>query len=607
MPWRAGVVAVATLVLSAYVASGFSRTSYVASGFSRTVHAQQPDRLVLRGATVIDGTGAAPIRNASIVIEGDTIQAVGANVAPPAGATVIDLAGKFVIPGLVESHAHYEEWMGELFLNHGVTSAFAIGGNFGRVKQDSQKTGTRAPRIYDTAGDPRINPSMDEAAVRAGVREWLKTHPDFARLRDYTPESSRTFAWAADEIHRAGLVVFGHTNNAPESVGRGHDILEHMWGFIVPLLSPAELEDFKRGRNLHWSLFIKDWPRLEGWMREAIARGVSINPTLTYELGSLSAHAARHEREIYAVNQHPSLAVYYPSNIAGSLLQKQRQIRNFSGKYENLVLLSRLTPDERQQFAHGYTLAGELLKRWVALGGKIQAGTDTISGGTPGLSLHHEMELLVEAGLTPMQALQSATSWSAEMLAWKNGARGRPKVGSLAPGAFADLVVLSADPLQDIANTKAIERVMKGGRFVALGYDPAYYSFTRAPRSIAMATPRPEISEITPHTVVEGSADFDLVVRGVGFVSNSVVRIDGVSLPTTFVNPRMIRARVPASIVRSADPNPFDAPGPDQHTGIFGDRTTAISVFNAPPEGGTSNSISLRIRAKWMGLDDDVR
>ena len=581
-----------------------SAVAYVASGFSRTTQVQAAT-LVLRGATVIDG--AAAVSNATIVIEGETIQAIGAAPAVPAGATVVDLAGRFVIPGLVESHAHYEEWMGELFLNHGVTSAYAIGGNFGRAKQESQKSATRAPRLYDTAGDPRITPSMTEADVRAGVREWLKTGPDFARLRDYTPEWSRAFGWAADEIHRGGLLVFGHTNDAPESVGKGHDVLEHMWGFIVPLLSPAELEDFKRGRSLHWSLFIRDWPRIEGWMRDAIARGVYINPTLVYELGSLSAHAAVHEREIAAVNQHSSLAVYYPPNIAASLVQKQRQIRNFSGKYENLVLLSRLTADERRQFAHGYRLAGELLKRWVALGGKIQAGTDTISGGTPGLSLHHEMELLVEAGLTPVQALQSATAWSAEMLAGKDDARGRPKVGSLAPGSFADLVVLGADPRQSIANTRRIERVMKGGRFLTLGYDPAYYSFTRPPRSIAMATPRPEISEITPHTVVEGSADFDLTVRGVGFVSNSVVRIDGVSMPTAFVNPRVIRARVPASLVRSADPNPFDAPGPDQHTGIFGDRTVSIGVFNAPPEGGTSNSVALRIRAKWMGLDDDIR
>jgi hypothetical protein len=78
-------------------------------------------------------------------------------------------------------------------------------------------------------------------------------------------------------------------------------------------------------------------------------------------------------------------------------------------------------------------------------------------------------------------------------------------------------------------------------------------------------------------------------------------------MPTTFVNPRVIRARVPGSLVRSADPNPFDAPGPDQHTGVFGDRTIAVTVFNAPPEGGTSNNVSLRIRATWMGLDDSPR
>lgn len=572
-----------------------------------TTLAQGPgSRTVLRGATVITGRAATPIRDAVIVIDGETIQSVGGKETTyPPDATVIDAAGKFIIPGLVESHAHYEEWMGELFLNHGVTTAFAIGGNFGGAKQASQRSASRTPRLYDTAADPRIDPSMNEAEVRESVRAWLKSRPDFARLRDYTEESSRTFPWAADEIHRAGLLVFGHTMHAPESVRAGHDIVEHMWGFIVPLMSPQEVEDFKAGRHLHWSLFIRDWPRFEQSMRAAIAQGAYLNPTLVYELGSLSAHAMRHEREMQELHANTSLMVYYPQNIAQSLVQKQRQIRNFNGKYENLVLLSRLTPDERKEFERGYKLAGELLKRWVALGGKIQAGTDTISGGTPGLSLHQEMELLVEAGLTPMQALQSATVWSAEMLAGKNGALGPPKVGSIAPGMFADLVILSADPLQDIGNTKKIERVMKGGRFVPLGYDPAYFSFSRPPRSIAMATPAPELSEIAPHTVLEGSSDVELTVRGVGFVRNSVVRVNGVSVPTTFVNPRVIKAAIPASVVKSAEPNRFDAPGPDQHTGVFGDRTAVITVFNAPPEGGTSNSISLRIRAKWMGLGDD--
>jgi hypothetical protein len=205
-----------------------------------------------------------------------------------------------------------------------------------------------------------------------------------------------------------------------------------------------------------------------------------------------------------------------------------------------------------------------------------------------------------------MQALRSATIWSAEMLAGVNGVRGRPKVGSIAPGAFADLAVLSANPLADISNTTRIERVMKGGRFVSLGYDPAYFSFTSPPRSIAMATPAPRISEISPHTVLAGSPDFELTVRGVGFVGNSIVKVDGASVRTIFVNPRVLKANLSASIVESAEPNPFDAPGPDQESGVFGDPTVVITVYNPPPEGGTSNGVALRIRAKWMGLKDEI-
>jgi len=564
--------------------------------------------IVLRGATVITGTGDPPIPDAVVVIEGEKIAVVGGKgTSYPSDANVIELPGKYIIPGLVESHAHYEEWMGEVMLNHGVTTALAIGGNFGRRKEDWQRSNSRSPRIFDTAGDARIRPGMKEEEVREIVRGWLKAKPDFARLDDYNESFSQVWRWAADEIHKAGLMVFGHTENAPESIRAGHDVVEHIWGFVIPMMTPKEHEDFQAGRYLHWSTFLRDWARLEQVMREAIAQGTYVNPTFGYELGSLSQWAAKHEREIYELYSDPFLKAYYPQNIAQSLLQKQRQIRNFSRKYENLVLLTRLTPAEREEFQRGYRLAGQFLKRYVQLGGKLQAGTDTISGGTPGHNLHQEMELFVEAGLTPMQALQSATLWSAEMLAGKNGVRGHPQVGVVSTGAYADLVVLSGNPMEDISNTRKIDRVMKGGRFIKLGYDPAYYSFTRAPRSIAMATPQPEISEISPHTALEGSPDFELLIHGVGFVGNSVVRVDNVSLPTTFINPRLIKAKIPGSLVRSATPNPYDAPGPEQHSGVFGDPTISISVYNPPPEGGTSNNVALRIRAKWMGLEDDIQ
>lgn len=572
----------------------------VTSPFLRS---QQDAPIVLRGATLINGSGNTPLAGAVLVIEGERITAVGGpGTSYPSNATVLDVSGKFIIPGLVESHSHYEEWMGEVFLNHGVTSAMAVGGNFGAKKEASWRSDARSPRIFDTAGDPRLSPSMTQEQVRTAVQEWLRQKPDFARMPTYDNRWARIYPWAVEEIHRGGLMTFGHTENAPESVRAGQDVVEHIWGYLIPGMSPQEHEDFQKGKYLHWASFIRDWPRLEQLIRDAVQRGAYLNPTLQYELGSLSALAAQHEEEMYQVYRDPFLAAYFPQSIADSLLQKQRQIRNFSSKYENLVLLSRLTSQEAEEFRRGYRLAGEFLKRYVQAGGKIQAGTDTVSGGTPGLGLHHEMEMLVEAGLTAMQALQSTTSWAAAILTGRS--QSEPQVGVIRPGAFADLLVLSANPLDQISNTKKIERVMKGGKFVETGYSPSYFTFTRPPRKIAMATPTPELSALSPHTVLEGTPAFDLVVRGGGFVGNSVVRVDGVSVPTTFVNPRTLRARIPANVIERSTPNQFMAPGPEQMVGVFGDRTVQISVFNAPPEGGASNSISLRVRAKWMGVEE---
>ena len=170
----------------------------------------------------------------------------------------------------------------------------------------------------------------------------------------------------------------------------------------------------------------------------------------------------------------------------------------------------------------------------------------------------------------------------------------------IADGAYADLVVLGADPLDNIGNTKKIERVMKGGRFVQLGYTTGYGAPKPAETAIIPKTPEPEISAVAPYVVVEGSADFEIVVNGVGFVGNSVVRVDDIPVPTTFVDIRTVRAKVPAAAVSRALPNRFNAPGPEQNNGVYGDKTVKITVFNSPPDGGLSNSISLRVIAKWM-------
>jgi hypothetical protein len=323
---------------------------------------------------------------------------------------------------------------------------------------------------------------------------------------------------------------------------------------------------------------------------DAVRRGAYLNPTLHYEWGGMSKRALQRELEDYRVLSNPDLA-YIPRNVVDGILGRQRQIKNFSSRYENTPWISRLSAADRQEFETGFQNVLEFTRRYVAAGGKIHAGTDTIAGGTPGLGMHHEMEILVEAGLTPMQALKAATSWPAELLQGKNASRGNAKIGSIRAGNLADLVVVSADPLSEISNTKKIERVMKNGRWVELGYHPEYFTSVRPARPIVASNLAPTISAMQPSRVQEGSAPVHVLLEGSGFTTTSLVRVDGISVKTTFRHPRLLEFDLPAAAVARASPDPFSPPGPAQNVGIIGYRTVAVHVFNPPPDGGTSNTV----------------
>jgi len=564
------------------------------------------NRVALRGATVIDVVADTTVPDAVIVVEGDRIAAVGGRATPiPADATVVDLQGRFIIPGLFDSHVHYQPFLGELYLNFGVTSAMALGGRpvVGEAYwRNSHAPDFRAPRLYGTGRvnlNTLVNPSMTRDEVRAGVQQWLKGEPDMANVPQYSFGNQQFWTWTVEAIHEAGLFAFGHSDMAPESIRVGHDGVEHLWGFSQALMTPDELARYQRGEYLHWGLFLKDQARIDPMIRDAVARGVYLNPTMGYELGSQSSLARTHENLMYDLFRDGALMAYYPENLAQGSLLKFRAIRNFSVRHENLVPLSKLSPEEIAAFTEAYRLSGAFIKRWVDLGGKIMGGTDDPFPGATGFNQHMEMAMLVEVGLTPMQALKAMTIWGGEVMTARRKTPTLPPVGRIGPGAFADLVVLGANPLDDIDHTRRIERVMKGGRFIRLGYSPDY-TRPQAPIRAIPSTPEPEISGITPNAVAEGSPDVELTVEGVGFIKDSVVRVDGVSVPTTVVNIRTLRARIPASMVARALPNRFNEPGPFQLNGVYGDRTVKVTVFNRPPDGGTSNSVSLRVQAQWL-------
>ena len=558
---------------------------------------QTPQSLLIRGATIIDGVSDAPLRDRAILIEGNVIRDIlPANAAVPAGATVFDLNGKFVLPGLVDSHVHWEEWMGELYVNHGVTTVVALE-NVPKAQRTRSLTALDSPRVFHSADRPAFTETSSDEEVRQAMRAWLALEPDVANFQTHNERNARAFAVAAAEAHKAGLMVFGHAENAPAGLRDGLDVVEHVWGYTQAAMSPADLRAFQEGKHLTWATFVSDWAGQERMIRDTIARGGYLNPTLHYEWGGMSARARERELEDYALLSSPEL-VYFPKNIMGSLLYKHRQIKNFSSRYENMVWVNRLPTEDRRAFEAGYKNVLEFTRRFVQAGGKIQAGTDVITGGVPGLSLHHEMEMLVEAGLTPMQALKAATSWSGELLAGKNGARGDPRLGAIKPGNLADLVVVSADPTMSISNTKRIERVMKAGRFVELGYHPEYYSFTTPASSLAGSVFAPVISQISPSSVAAGAPATRVMLDGSGFTTTSLVQVNGVSVKTIFRDPKRVEFDLPARLVERATPNPYTAPGPAQDIGILGYRALSVRVFNPPPEGGMSNTISQLVRPR---------
>jgi hypothetical protein len=552
--------------------------------------AQAPSSLLIRGATIIDGLADAPIRDRAVLIEGNIIRGLPPADAPaPAGAQVLDLAGKFIIPGLFDSHVHWEAFMGELLVNHGVTSILALD-NVPKAQRARSQDAQDIPRLFHSGPRPQFTPSSTEADISEAMRVLLQSEPDLAWFPQYNGRFSRAYKLAAEAAHKAGLLVFGHTDDAPGAIRDGIDILEHVWGYAEAVMSPEELRSFQDGKLLTWATQLNDWNRLDGMIADAVRRGIYLNPTMTYEWGGMSARALARELEDYRTISNPDL-VYFPRNVSDSILARHRQIKNFSSRYDSMPWVSKLPAADRSAFEAGYKNVREFNRRWAAAGGKIQAGTDIITGGIPGFALHHEMEMLVESGLTPMQALKSATSWSAEIVEGKNKARGEAKVGSIRAGNFADLVVVSADPMSDISNTKKIERVMKNGRWVELGYHPEYFTFARPARSLAAATFAPAISSVEPKSVKAGSGPVRVVLDGSGFMMTSLVRVDGVSVKTIFRDPRHIEFDLPAPVIERATPNPYSAPGPVQNTGIIGYRAVSIHVFNPPPEGGTSNAV----------------
>lgn len=423
--------------------------------------------VALANVTVIDGTGAAPKPNHTVVIQNGRIADVGpaASIKVPAGVRTIDLAGSTVIPGIVGMHDHlfYTAAGGRsaqmsftgprLYLGSGVTTIRTTGGRAPyaeiNTKEAIESGHTPGPRVhltapYITGGSAGSAGTMAEITTPEAARRfvaywgqegatWIKAYTDIRRAE---------LKAAIDEAHKRGMKVTGHLCSVSfrEAVELGIDNLEH------GLLTATDFDPEKK---------------VDACPANSLVRvGVA-------SMRSDTAQATIKAMVEKGVGMTSTLAVYEPF-FPNRPTRDERTLEAMSPEVREAYLKMRAQIDT----AKAWTLTPAMLENamaferaFVQAGGRLAAGVDPtgLGGALPGFGDQRNYELLIEAGFTPAQTVQIMTANGAKILGVYD------KLGSVEKGKLADLVVLQGDLASDPSVIRKVTTVFKDG----VGYDSA--------------------------------------------------------------------------------------------------------------------------------------
>jgi imidazolonepropionase-like amidohydrolase len=420
--------------------------------------------VALAHVRVVDGTGAPPAEDQTIVISGGKISTVGAaaRVRPPAGAQVLDLTGHTVLPGFVGLHDHtfYTTSVRSvqlnisaprLYLASGVTTIRTTGSMSPyseiNLKEAIDQGEVAGPRMYITgpyltgeAGVGGMHELLTPAAARRVVNYWADEGASW--LKFYTTVSRAALGAAIDEAHKRGLKVTGHLCSVSfrEAVALGIDNLEHGL-FVNTEYDPEKQPDVCPAGSLPKlaELDLQSEP-VRATIRDMTAKNVAMTSTLAVF-------------ELFVPNRPPL---------------EQRMLDAMSPEVRTEYLASRARLAEPGSFGISpavFRKAQEFDVAFVRAGGLLAAGVDpTGNGGAlPGFGDQRNYELLVEAGFTPVQAVQILSANGARVL----GAY--EQYGSLTAGKLADLIVINGNPIATPGDIRKVTLVFKDG----VGYDSA--------------------------------------------------------------------------------------------------------------------------------------
>jgi hypothetical protein len=405
-------------------------------------NADAPGPTVFTNVRLIDGTGAPPVADAVVVVEHGKIIAAGPRdkVSQPVGAELIDAAGKTMVPGLWDMHAHFEqvEW-GPVYLAAGVTTVRDCGNelDFIRSVRDALDAGKGVgPRlllacIVDGEGQASLGTERLRTAeeIPALIKKFKEAR--CSQVKVYQSLDPRLIRPLAAAAHAAGMTVTGHVPTgigAVKAVNDGFDQINHMQ-FMVRAFAAPDLPPTERGSRYDRALdaFDPGSPaarKLAGWFA---AHHTVLDPTMALaELALPRSEMAKVEPGLATLP--PPLAAAFADAGPG--------------------------PDDdrtRRRLALSRGLLGTLHKAGVT----IVAGTDQ---AVPGHSLHRELEIYVEAGFTPLEAIQAATLVPARAMKLDK------EVGTIEVGKRADLLLVDGDPLADIRALRKVFLVVAAGK-----------------------------------------------------------------------------------------------------------------------------------------------
>ena len=437
--------------LSTFVASAAHDEMALLTELSTSFAGRRTGTFAFIGATVIDGTGKAAIPNATVVTSGGKIVAVGpgSSVKIPKDAQRIDVAGKYIIPGLWDMHAHYEqvEW-GPIYLAAGVTTVRDVGNEFDFITQvrnavnSGKALGPHMLLAGIVDGDGPYAIGINRVNNAADAQMWVTKYHDanFQQIKIYSSVKPDNVKAICADAHKFGMTVTGHIPNgmnAYEGVDDGMDMINHIH-YITDLLMPKDVDMKKLSRPERLKVMASiDVNSEEG--KKAVAffaeHHTVIDPTVSlYEMQFRPADEP-------ATKTEPGIARVAP---------ELREALTSGG------MPPEAAPIGQQIFQRMLAVIGALHKAGVP----IVAGTDQ---NVPGFSVYREIELYHEAGFTPMEALQAATIVPARAM------KVDADSGSVEVGKRADLDVLDANPLDDIHNVRTVRQVLANGVL----YNPA--------------------------------------------------------------------------------------------------------------------------------------